>query len=681
MAGGSNWFSRFWQELKRRKTDRVIVLYAAAAFGILQLIDVVSPSLAFPQWVMTMCIIIAAAGFPVVLVISWVFDITPVGIEKTRPLTEKQKQKAAREIRKWKSSTLISIIVITALIIYNIFENRIGATELRRMEKSIAVLPFDNYCVGEEYEFLGDAIPNAITTHLTISHSFNVLSFTTVSKYKGRDKPSVRDIGKIHNVNFVVEGSVEVAGDKVSINVQLIRTKTDYHVWAKEFTGDKNDLQAIRAEINLRIAEELKIALSPSEIKQIESKPTSNSEAYLNFISGNVVAENVFYYLILGNRYADSISFENAIKMYSRAIEFDPLFALAYAKRAITYSWGYYTGVFGTGTIEKCRDDAGKALAIDPGLTEAWIARGFYFYYCEQDYEEALKQFNKASEQDPDNWEPLFYMAMVYRRFGNWETSQALLRGVIRNLPRNALILTNIGLSFDYLRNYDSAVIFHQKAIEVMPNWSASYVNKMGSLLLKEGSTEKIKSVIDAATLATSDLMPLTRIYIDIYDGNYEAALLKAEKADISVFGNPGERALLFASIYSLLGEREPSEKSYRSALDLFKKQLAEEPDNYYAYAGLGISYAGLGNKIYAIEAGEIAVRMVNSDVMTKNDMLLNLARIYLMTGETDKAIRQIEYLLDTPSFVSVNYLKLDPEWRHLSGNPEFERILLKYSL
>lgn len=411
MAGSSNRFSRFWQELRRRKTDRVIVFYAATAFGILELVDIVAPALSLPGWTMTFVLILLLTGFPVFVIFSWVFDVTPAGIKKTKSGSERKKPYDEKELKRWKSSTLAGLLIILGLVVFSIVRSNLGATEIRKMEKTIAVIPFDNYCIEEEFEFLGDAIPNAIITHLAISNEFEVASFTAVSKYKGADKPSIRQIGKVHNVNFLVEGSIEIINENVSINVQLINARTGYHIWAREFEGKKKELQAIRAEINLKIAEELKIALSPSEIEQIERSPTSSTEAWLTYISGNVVSENVFYYLILGNRYADSISFENAIKMYSRAIEYDPLFALAYAKRAVTYALGYYTRTLDGSSIEKCKADIDKAMVIDPDLTEARIALGFYHYYCLQDNREALRHFKKASEQSPGNWEPLFYMA------------------------------------------------------------------------------------------------------------------------------------------------------------------------------------------------------------------------------------------------------------------------------
>ncbi len=184
MAGRPNKFSRFWQEVKRRKTDRVIVLYAAAAFTILELADILAPALSFPDWTITFLIVILAIGFPVTVVFSWFFDFTPGGIEKTKPVSEKKKHKEEAELRTWKSTTLISIIVIIALIFYNIVKGSIGAHEIRRLEKTIAVIPFENLSGNKENEWFGDALTDEIIMQLCKINTFDVRSRTTMLQYK-----------------------------------------------------------------------------------------------------------------------------------------------------------------------------------------------------------------------------------------------------------------------------------------------------------------------------------------------------------------------------------------------------------------------------------------------------------------------------------------------------------------
>ncbi len=688
MAEKSNKFSRFWQELKRRKTNRVVVVYAATAFVILQLVSILAPALLLPDWTITFIIILLAIGFPITIIFSWFFDITTGGIEKTKPLSEKKKHKTESEIRTWKSTTLISIIIIIALIGFNIVRGSIGSNEIKRSEKSIAVLPFEIWCDTKEYSHLGDAIANEINTHLTNIKEFHVISTTSTSQYKGPDRPTLKQIGKELNVNYIVEGSFELLKGDVSVNVQVINAKNDYHIWAKEFNGKLEELQSIRASINIKIAEGLKVVLSPEEKEQIEKDLTTNFEAYSRYLSGNKITGMAWHFFLRGNLYTDSTSFKDAINNYDKAIKYDPAFALAYAKRAITRSSIYYIGGSkNSDNILKCKEDIDKALEIDPELTEAQIALGFYYYYCKQDYPEALKHFKEASDQNPENWEPIFYMALVHRRYGNWATSQSLLTKVLKYNPQDALVLTNIGLSYDYLKNYDTALIYHDKAIKVMPNWESPYINKIETLIRKNGSTGDAKNLMDTAILKTGKSFIKIKILLDIYDGKFEEALIQTKKIlyktdlfDNTFLNNHGEKLLLCAMVHSYLNNPDRARTYFDSALVFLKKELIKDPENSMKYSNIGIAYAGLKSKSKAIEAGEKALKLTEDNALKESDRKRDLAQIYVMLGDFDSSLKQIDDLLKNPSCFSLKLMQLDPVWKPLIYQPGFQKILTGYS-
>jgi len=167
VSGTTNRFSRFWLELKHRKTDRVIVIYAATAFAILQLADILEGALSLPTGTTTFITIILAIGFPVVGVFSWFFDITSGGIKKTRPAGERKKQKIDVQLRTWKGTTMVSFIVIIALLLFNVISNSMEANEIRRTEKSIAVIPFENLSPDKDLPITTDGITSIITTGLS----------------------------------------------------------------------------------------------------------------------------------------------------------------------------------------------------------------------------------------------------------------------------------------------------------------------------------------------------------------------------------------------------------------------------------------------------------------------------------------------------------------------------------
>ncbi|HEY5122821.1 MAG TPA: tetratricopeptide repeat protein [Ignavibacteria bacterium] len=573
---------------------------------------------------------------------------------------------------------ILSFLVLTLIALVYFFIPKLSKS-LGQIDKSIAVLPFDNMSDNKEYAYFGDAMTDEIIMQLYKIKKFNVRSRISVLQYKNPEKTSPV-IGKELNVNFLVEGSVQLFEDHFRIRVQLIRANTDLQIWSQTYEDNWKDILYVQSKIARQIADNLETVLTPEEIERIDKNPTTNFNAYSKLLSGNSIYNDAEYFVTMGKKFNDSSSFENAIKAYDRAIENDSAFALAYAKRAISRSWGYFAGSLDKSNIKKCKEDIDKALKIDPKLTEAQIACGFYYYYCKKDYNKAIEYFQKASDQEPGNWEPVFYMALVQRRLGNWEKSQHLLADVLKNNLNSALILTNIGISYEYLRMYDTALYYHDKAIKIMPTWKAPYGNKIETLLLKSGSTTEARIVLDTAIQKTDKSLQKTRITLDIYDGKYQEALQKLKGSKLSDFENRGEQFLFYAQIHSYLNNTKIAQTYYDSARIFFGHELVKDTENPRTISSIGIAYAGLKDKIKAMEAGERAVKLADNDVSEGNERKKDLAKIYVMLEEYDRSFKQIEDLLKNPSCTSAKLFQLDPIWKSLRDKPEFQRILASYS-
>jgi tetratricopeptide (TPR) repeat protein len=380
----------------------------------------------------------------------------------------------------------------------------------------------------------------------------------------------------------------------------------------------------------------------------------------------------------------ESISFNSAIQTYDKAIKDDPLFAQAYAKRAIARSWGYYTGQLDSIQIPKCLEDINKAIKIDKDLPDIQVAFGFYYYYCKMDLEKALEYFKHAAGKSPEDFEPLFYMAMVYRRKADWVKSQNLIKKIIALDPQDALCLTNIGLTYGYFHNYDSALMFHQKAIDVLPVWSSSYRNKLETIIMKNSNIYEARTLLDTAIHKTGEKFKDFEILLDIYERKYSDALKESEKLHLSDLKFKGIKYLYQAEINGYLKNSENAGIYYDSALVSFGNDLKKDKNNPEIHSYLGIAHAGIKNKAKAIEEGKRAVDLIKYNNFDKNDMIVNLARIYTMVGEYDLAVSTIEYLLQTelniPSSLSVNLLQLDPVWKPILNIPEIRTLLKKSS-
>jgi serine/threonine-protein kinase len=494
---------------------------------------------------------------------------------------------------------------------------------------------------------------------------------------------SLKSIGKDLGVNYSLVGIVSRNGNNVKIWVELTSTKDYKELWSKEYKWDSRMISKNITEIVQAVARCSKMELTPDAIKQIGFEPTQNAEANLNYSIANSNSYDAVMSFNMANKYMKSVSFISAIKAYDKAIEEDSMFAQAYAKRATARAWSYYTRQLDSTQIEKCLEDIAKASEINNDLTETLIAQGFYYYYCKKDLEKALEFFNNAAQKDTGDYEPLFYAAMVYRRMGKWNETSNLIKQIIALDPQEALCLTNIGLTYTYFHKYDSALMFHQKAIDVMPAWVSPYKNKIEALILKYGNTIEAWALLDTAVIRTGNNLSEFKIILDIYDREYAEALKEAEKSHPGDFGINGKKYMMLGRIYDLLKNSKNARVYYDSALVCFKNEIENDKDNSEIQGLIGLAYAGEGDKNNAISEGKRAVALVKFNSMDKSDMILNLARIYTMVGEYDQAINTIDYLLppplNIPNGFSANLLQIDPGWKPLMNQQAFKTLRKKF--
>jgi tetratricopeptide (TPR) repeat protein len=285
-------------------------------------------------------------------------------------------------------------------------------------------------------------------------------------------------------------------------------------------------------------------------------------------------AYNGYAFLSMGDSIFKDLSvkksFDRAIFFYDKAIKTDSTFALAYAKRAITRAWGFNAGHFtAKDHMDKCRNDIEQALHYDGGLSEGQIAYGFYYYYFLKDYAKSLEYFRNLSVKEPWNWQCKYYMALVLRASGDWDQSQTIMAEVGGHNIRDPLFLTNIGLSYQAVHQYDTAIIYHDRAIQLMPGWSAPYHNKIQSLILRDGNTSEAEIVLDTAvSRTTGGMFPWMKIDFDLYNGKFKEALFKAEVADPTEFPDRGTRYLVLAEIHRLLNNDAIAGEYYKNALE-----------------------------------------------------------------------------------------------------------------
>src|SRR5256885_7090534 len=366
----------FFDEVKRRKVSRVAAAYIIAAGGAIQLASAAFPAWELPSWALRLVIVLLLLGFPIALMLAWAYDITAEGIRATPTIA------TPRSHRRRNIIILVATGVIISAAAGFFLLPRVSA---HKIDKSIAVLPFQSLSDEKENAYFADGIQDDVLTNLSKIGDLKVISRTSVMSYRGKSS-NVREIGKALGVSTILEGSVRRIGNRVRVNVQLINAANDEHMWAEDYDRDLTDVFAIQTDLAKKIAGELQAKLSPAEKAQMERKPTENGEAYLAFVQAQNLACAV----------EDFENLKQSEQLYERAIQLDPNFALAVARLSLLKSWIVHNFDRTSERREKARALAEQALRLQPDLPEAHLAVGFSYYYGDNNYDAALREFEIA---------------------------------------------------------------------------------------------------------------------------------------------------------------------------------------------------------------------------------------------------------------------------------------------
>ena len=665
--------SGFFEEVKRRKVYRVAVAYIIVAGGIIQIASAVFPAWELPNWSQRLVIVLLLAGFPIALILAWAFDVTPDGVRVTAPPPSLPAYHRGRR----NLFILLTIGVVLSAVTGFFLLPRASA---RKLDKSIAVLPFENLSDDKENAFFADGIQDDILTNLSKIGELKVISRTSVMPYRGKTA-NVRDIGKQLGVSNILEGSVRRSGNKVRVNVQLIDANSDEHIWASDYDRDITDVFAIQTDLAQKISDALQAKLSPAEKSRMERKPTENGEAYLAFVQANNLA----------NAVEEFEKLKQSEQLYARAIQLDPMFALAIARYSLLESWIVHTFERTTERREKARALAQQALQLQPDLPETHLAMGFSLYYGDNDFEAALKEFEIAQRDLPNEAECYLALGAIQRRLGKWQESTASLEKAVSLDPKDGWVFQNLALNYQMLRNFDAANKTIDRGLKVNPDSLGLWETKSklafaenGDLSVSEQAFEAAKSI--PMNNETKLRIAGSRAEVFLLERKYQEGLREAEKvSDVLLAGIPAAlcgKYYLVGFARKALHDATGARTALLKAKDLLETQLKQSPDSPELRIQLAKVLAYLGEKDAALTEARHATEILpeSKDAFGGPEITEGLAEVCSIVGENGRAIELLDGLLGRPSGVTVPILKLSPVWYSLRSDPSFQALLDKYS-
>jgi TolB-like protein/Flp pilus assembly protein TadD len=489
----------FFAELKRRNVYKVAVAYAVVAWLLLQAASIFFPAFDAPPWVMKIFIIVIIFGFPVALIFSWAFEITPEGI-KLESEIEPSKSIARRTGRKIVAVTIALAVVAAGLFVYQLVRSKntitprqdasAARTETATVSnKSIAVLPFDNLSRDPDNAYFCEGVQDEILTRLAKVADLKVISRTSTQHFKSTPD-NLPQIAKQLGVAHILEGSVQKASDQVRVNVQLINALTDAHLWADTYDRKLTDIFAVESEIAKTIAETLQARLTGSEKSSIAKTPTVNPEAYELYLKGRFFSEK-----------RTGADLRKSIGYYDQAIVKDPNYPLAYVGLADSYMLlSPYGAISPKESIPPAKAALKKALELDDSLAQAHASSGL-LATLELDLNRGITELERAIQLNPNYATAHHWLALPLHAIGQSDRGIAEGKRAIELDPLS--LICNADLSWGYFQahRYDEAEAQARKTLEMDPRFYVAHYYLGEALQFKGKLTDAIAEFQKSADL------------------------------------------------------------------------------------------------------------------------------------------------------------------------------------
>ncbi len=551
-----------------------------------------------------------------------------------------------------------------------------GSAPASDSRKSIAVLPFENLGDNNSPSYFADGVQDNILTDLGKVGDLKVISRSGVAPYRGK-KRNMKQIGHDLGVANVLEGSVQISGDRVRINAQLIDTKTDAQIWAEQYDRKLEDIFALQSELAQTIAAQLKATLSTGEKAEIWRQPTQDLEAYDLYLRARAAFRG-------GGAAMPRENWNVAVSLVNSAIARDPKFTLAYCLLNEIYVLQYRFGEdHSPQHLAAAKDAAETALRLEPNREEARLALARYYYHGLGDYRRTEQELSSIPSSAPHEVEFFTLASLVERRLGQFEASIRNGEKAVELDPQNASLATSLVQTYSGLRRFADSERVANAAIATLRG-----AKPMGLLLVKNeaalgmGNLEEARAELDSIQHKDDMDYQAARLSLYLIERDYSGAKAFAAKAADEVKKMP-DFWLTLAAVARAEGkvneERQANAEAKRSAL----LALGPRPDDPKLLGELSVAEAALGQNEEALRHARHAAEMLppSVDAVAGPMCEIRLAQVLAMTGDRDGAFDKLSKVVKLPFALTHGDLKLNPVWDDLRDDPRFDRILAESAL
>jgi len=649
------------------------------AWLLMQVASQIFPFFEIPNWAVRLVVLLLVIGFPVALILAWAFELTPEGIKRAEDV-DPSKSITRKSGRKLDFFIIAVLLLVISILLSQRLHRNVSPAVSSSLEKSIAVLPFENVSEDKAFAFFADGVQDEILTDLAKIADLKVISRTSVMQYKNVSTRNLPEIAQALKVAHVLEGSVQRSANRVRVSAQLIDARSDTHVWAEKYDRELADVFAIQSEIAQKIADQLQAKLSPKEKAAMAERPTKDLAAYDLYLR----AKELLYEGYLNPARERENDFK-AVQLLDQAVARDSAFLLAHCQLAYAHDDIYNYNYDHTETrLALAENSVRAAVRLQPDSGETHLAEAIHFYWGYFNYDRAREELAKAQAALPNNARIFEFLGLIDRRQGRWDEAIQNLEHSLDLDPRNASTISDLGDTYGKLRRYEDAIAMFDRALTLEPRSAILRITPAGIRVSAKADMAPLRAVINTVEAQSpSSAAEVSGVSFELALRERDPAAAAHALANIPREGN-AEGVFQFPhawyeGLLAMLRRDAPGAHSaFTAARAEAEKIVRAQPGSVASLCVLALIDALLGDKEKAIQEGRTACEMLppTKDAVLGVFLIDNLARIYALTGEKDLALEQLDIVSKIPCGPSYGELRLDPEWDSLRGDQRFEKIV-----